>query len=137
MRKYDDPRLRDTRGPIVDAALIWAATPLTTVRLRAVQQIDETTVEGSSGVVTRRATVEVQHDFRRYLSLIASATFSEVDYKGIRLREEGFAGSLRLDYRFTRSIALRASFTHERLNSTAPGSDYTANVYLVGLRFQR
>ena len=31
---------------------------------------------------------------------------------------------------------VRASFTHERLKSTDPGDDYTANVYLVGLRFQ-
>jgi hypothetical protein len=63
-------------------------------------------------------------------------TLSEADYRGIDLREEGFAGSVKLDYRLTRSIALRASFTHERLKSTDPGDDYTANVYLVGLRFQ-
>jgi hypothetical protein len=31
---------------------------------------------------------------------------------------------------------VRASFTHERLQSTAPGSDYTANIVLVGLRMQ-
>jgi hypothetical protein len=31
---------------------------------------------------------------------------------------------------------LRASFTHERLKSTDPGSDYSANTYLVGVRFQ-
>jgi hypothetical protein len=78
----------------------------------------------------------VQHDLRRNLSLIAAATFSEADYRGIDLREEGFVGSLKLDYRLTRSVALRASFTHERLRSADPGSDYTANVYLVGLRFQ-
>ena len=33
-RSYEDPRLRDLRGPLVDAALIWSATPLTTVRLQ-------------------------------------------------------------------------------------------------------
>jgi hypothetical protein len=33
-------------------------------------------------------------------------------------------------------VVLRASFTHERLKSTSPGADYTANTYLVGLRFQ-
>lgn len=135
-RNYDDARLKELRGPLADGALIWAATPLTTVRLRANADIGDTSLEESNGVLSRRATLEVQHDLRRNLSLIGSATLTEADYRGIHLREEGFAGSVKLDYRLTRSVALRASFTHERLKSTDPGSDYTANVYLVGLRFQ-
>jgi hypothetical protein len=87
-------------------------------------------------VLFSRATLEVQHDLRRNLSLIGAITVSDADYRGVDLREEGFAGSVKLDYRLTRSVALRASFTHERLKSSGEGSDYTANVYLVGLRFQ-
>jgi hypothetical protein len=136
VRSYEDRRLKDLQGPLLDGALIWSATPLTTVRLRAGTQIAETTIEGSSGALASRATLEVQHDLRRNLSLIGSATFSQSDYRGIDLREDGFAGSVKLDYRLTRSVALRASFTHERLKSTDPSDDYTANVYLVGLRFQ-
>jgi hypothetical protein len=135
-RDYEDVRLRELRGPIADGALIWAPTPLTTVRLRGTTEIGDTSLEESNGVLFSRATLEVQHDLRRNLSLIGSVTVSEADYRGIRLREEGFEGSVKLDYRLTRSIALRASFTHERLKSTEPGDDYTANVFLVGLRFQ-
>jgi hypothetical protein len=135
-RKYEDERLSDLRGPLVDGAVIWSATPLTTVRLRGGTQLGETSIVGSSGALISRATLEVQHDLRRNLSLIGSATLAETDYRGIDLREEGFAGTARLEYRLTRSVALRASFTHERLKSTDPSSDYTANVYLVGLRFQ-
>jgi hypothetical protein len=135
-RTYEDARLKDLRGPLVEAAVIWEATPLTTVRLRGSTQIADTSIADSPGALVSRATVELQHDLRRNLSLIGALTFSEADYKQIDLREEGFAASIKLDYRFTRSVALRASFTHERLKSTDPGSDYTANVYLVGLRFQ-
>ncbi|MDQ4136065.1 MAG: outer membrane beta-barrel protein, partial [Pseudomonadota bacterium] len=135
-RDYEDERIRELRGPIADGALIWAPTPLTTVRLRGTTELGDTSVEESNGVQVSRATFEVQHDLRRNISLIGSLTLSEADYQGIRLREEGFEGSVKLDYRLTRSVALRASFTHERLKSTEPGSDYTANVYLVGLRFQ-
>jgi hypothetical protein len=135
-RDYEDVRLRELRGPIADGALIWAPTPLTTVRLRGSTEIADTSVEDSNGILFSRASLEVQHDLRRNLSLIGSVSVSEADYRGIDLREEGFAGSVKLDYRLTRSVALRASFTHERLKSTDPGSDYTANVYLVGLRFQ-
>jgi len=135
-RDYEDVRIRELRGPIADGALIWAPAPLTTVRLRGSTEMSDTSIEESNGVLFSRATVEVQHDLRRNLSLIGAVTLSEADYRGIDLREEGFAGSVKLDYRLTRSIALRASFTHERLKSTDPGDDYTANVYLVGLRFQ-
>ena len=135
-RDYEDVRLGELRGPIAEGALIWAPTPLTTVRLRGGSEIGETSVAEANGVLFSRATLEVQHDLRRNLSLIGAVTVSEADYSGVRLREEGLAGSIKLDYRLTRSVALRASFTHERLKSTDPGSDYTANVVLVGLRFQ-
>jgi hypothetical protein len=135
-RTYEDERLKDLRGPVGEAALVWSATPLTTVRLRGAAAIEETTIANASGAVATRATLEVQHDLRRNLSLTAAATVAEADYRGVRLREETRAASLRVDYKLTRSVALRASFTHERLTSTAPGADYTANVYLVGLRFQ-
>ncbi len=44
--------------------------------------------------------------------------------------------SLRMDYRITRALALRASYAHERLKSTSPNSDYTADVVLIGARYQ-
>jgi hypothetical protein len=136
VRKYDDNRLKDLRGPIVEAALIWSPTALTTVRLRGSTQLGETSLAESSGALLSQATLEVQHDLRRNVSIIGAVTFSETEYQGVQLKEDGFAGTVRLDYRLTRSVAVRASFTHERLNSSEPGSDYTATVYLVGLRFQ-
>ena len=51
--------------------------------------------------------------------------------------EKYFAGTLRAEYNLTRTVAVRASYTFEHLKSTSVGSDYTANVFLLGLRFQR
>lgn len=135
-RSYDDPRLRDLRGPLVDAALIWSATPLTTVRLKTESRIDETTILNSSGALVRRASLEVQHELRRNLSVTGLLGLAETDYDGVTLKEETLTAGARLEYKLARSVVLRASFTHERLKSTAPGSDYTANTYLLGLRFQ-
>ena len=60
-----------------------------------------------------------------------------LDDPDVSLVEDGFAGSVKLDWKLTRALAVRASFTHERLRSTSPGDDYTANVFLLGLRLQR
>jgi hypothetical protein len=135
-RHYEDPRLRDLSGPIFDAALAWAVTPLTTVRARAQTTLDESTIPNASGAVTSRATLEVQHDLRRNLRLTAAITAGETNYRGISLREDAVGASLKLDYRLTRWLAFRASIAHERLNSSAPGADYKATTYLVGLRYQ-
>ena len=133
-RAYVDPRLRDLTGPVIDAAVLWAATPLTTVRVGAGTSVTETDVAGASGILTQRGTLEVTHDLRRNLRLTLAGALTTNDYQGVRITEHGAAASVRLDYRLTRWLGLRASYTHETLRSTAAGSSYSANVYLVGLR---
>lgn len=135
-RKYDDTRLKNLRGFVGDAAILWSPTPLTTVTLRGTAELGDTTIAGSSGTTVRRATLEVAHALRRNLTVTGFTNFSRTEYDGQGLREDYMNVGARLEYKLTRTFAVRASFTHERLNSTAQGSDYTANVSLVGLRVQ-
>lgn len=135
-RRYEDARLKNLRGIVGDAALIWTPTPLTTVTLRGSSELGDTTVAGSSGTTARRVSLEVAHALRRNLTVTGFTSLARTDYEGQGLREINTMVGARLEYRLTRTFAVRASFTHERLNSTAQGSDYTANVSLVGLRVQ-
>jgi hypothetical protein len=48
-RKYEDPRLSNLNGPLVDASLIYTPTPLTKITLRGTTAFDETSVFNSSG----------------------------------------------------------------------------------------
>lgn len=136
-RRYDDKRLGDLRGPVFDAALIWTATPLTTVTLKASTELGETNIANASGAIRRKASVEISHALLRNLTLAATASLSEADYRGTDLTERSFSAGLRADYNLTRSVVVRGSFTHERLKSSAANSDYTANTFLLGLRLQR
>lgn len=135
-RQYDDPRLKNLTSPLVDASIVWAATPITNVRLGAQTTVDETTVIGSNGVIDSRLTLEVAHDLRRNLTITPAITLFENDYKGVSITERGYSASLRADYRLTRQVAIRASYLHEELKSSVVGSDYSANVFLVGMRLQ-
>ncbi|WP_066479194.1 outer membrane beta-barrel protein [Bosea sp. WAO] len=135
-RKYEDARLKNLRGMVGDAAILWTPTPLTTVTLRGTAELGDTTIAGSSGTTARRVSLEIAHALRRNLTVTGFTTFQRTDYEGQGLREDLSTIGARLDYRLTRTFSVRASFTHERLNSTQPGSDYTANVSLVGLRMQ-
>jgi hypothetical protein len=136
-RKYEDPRLSNLNGPLVDASLIYTPTPLTKVTLRGTTSFEETSVQNASGAVVRRLTLEVSHALLRNVTLTALGTFQDTQYRGVTLEEKYFNGTLRAEYNLTRTVAVRASYTFEKLKSTSIGNDYTANVFLLGLRFQR
>jgi hypothetical protein len=136
-RHYEDARLPDLRGPIAEGSLLWSVTPLTNVRLTLNSALDETTLVNSSGTVSQRARVEITHDLWRNLTLGASLAFGTNDYRGINLKEDTLTVGAKADYRLTRELVFRTSFTHERLKSTTTGADYTANIFLAGLRLQR
>lgn len=135
-RKYDDNRLRNLKGFVGDAAILWSPTPLTTVTLRGTSELGDTTIAGSSGTRVHRASLEIAHALRRNLIVTGIGVFSRTVYEGPNPREDYSSLGARIEYKLTRTFSVRASFTHERLNSTAPGSDYTANVSQVGLRVQ-
>ena len=135
-RTYDDKRLSDLRGVVGDAALIWSATPLTTVTLRGATELADTTVPNVSGSINRRLGVEVAHALRRNWTVTGFANVSRSGFEGNGLTEDTYQIGVRTEYKLTRTTSIRASFTHERLKSTAVGSDYTANIVLVGLRMQ-
>jgi len=73
-RVYVDPRLPNLNAPTIDAKLIYAATPLTTVNLTAATYISETTLAYASGAVSRSVSLNVTHALRRDLTLSATTT---------------------------------------------------------------
>jgi hypothetical protein len=136
IRRFDDPRLTELRGPIVDGALTWIVSPLTTLRLRGVTQFEETTIADAAGGLTRRISAELTHAFLRNLVFNAQASFSVTDFQGISRKDDTFRAGMGLDYSLTRNLVARASVTHERTTSNAPGNNLSANVFLFGLRLQ-
>lgn len=136
-RRYEDPTLEDISGLIVDASLVWRATGLTTVTLKANSEIGETTLAGASGVFHRQASVTVDHAFRRWLIGTVGASYGIEDYVGTGRRDDRIGLLAGLTYYFNRYAALKGEFRHERLRSTVPGDDYTANIVMLGLRLQR
>ncbi len=147
-RDYKDYRLVKLRGPTLDAALIYTATPLTTVTLRGSTTTNETTVPNASGAIARKAQVEIQHDLLRNVRITGQASYQVTSYQGQNI-SSSFTGSstglnerlttagVKAEYSLTRTVVVKASYAYERLKTTVPGADYTANIFLLGLRLQR
>ena len=136
-RAYQDARLPDMRAPLIDASLIWSATPLTTLTAKAQTSLADTMTPGASGAVARAFTLDVAHALTRAVTLGASAGYSSDDYVGVALRDATVSLGLRAEYHLSRDLVLKASATRQQYASSAPNSNYIANVFMLGLRLQR
>lgn len=136
-RNYEDPSLRELRGYIADASLVWSPTALTNVKLTAASTADESTLSGVSGVLKRDVGVAVDHSFRRNLVGTAKLGYGVDDYDGISREDRRMLASAGLVYKLSRTTQVKGEFRQEWLRSNAPGNDYTASIVMVGLRWQR
>ncbi len=136
-RSYADPTLSDVQGMVYDASLVWLASGLTTLRVNATSGIEETSVLNASGVLRNDVRFTVEHALRRWLVASASIGWMRDDYVGTALVNDYLRTSAALTYSLNRSLALKAEYRNERFFSSVPGTDYTANIGLIGIRLQR
>ncbi|MGL4637051.1 MAG: outer membrane beta-barrel protein [Beijerinckiaceae bacterium] len=136
LRRFEDQRLRELRGPVVEGSLAWAVSPLTTVRLRGTTEFEETTQAGSSGSVTRRLSAELSHAFLRNLVFNTGASFARADFNGITRRDDTLRANFGFDYSVNRNLVLRANYAHERSTSNVVGNNISSNIWLFGARLQ-
>ena len=135
-RDYADPRLNRLEGLLTTASLVWTPTPLTTAKFLSDTQIAETTLPGTSGVLSRTYTVEVDHDFRRWLTGIGKFTYGTLDYQGDNRSDKIYTLSGDLIYKLNRNIWIKGNVSHNVLESSSPGSSSKSTVVMLGVRLQ-
>ena len=135
-RDYVDTRLNRLEGLLVASSLVWTATPLTTAKFSSNTSIDETTLPGTSGVLTHTYTVEVDHDFRRWLTAIGKFTYGTLDYQGDVRRDKIYSASGDLIYKLNRNLWLKGTLRRDILDSNILGSSSASTVVMLGVRLQ-
>jgi hypothetical protein len=133
-RSYDDARLAALSGPIADASIKWAVTPLLSATLKAASSFDETTLLGSSGAITHRVSLDLKHQLLRNLALGAGLSYSTSRYDGVDRSDETTSGTLNAEYRLNRTLSTRFAYTYTRGLSSVLGEGYTSSVWLLGLK---
>lgn len=137
-RSYQDPRLERLSGLLTSASLVWTPTALSTVTLTADSAINESTLPGVPGVLTRDYGVQLDHAFRRWLVGTIKLGFGTSAYQGTldRFDRRAYAEG-DLVYKLTRTVQVKASVRQEWLRSNVAGADTDATVVMLGMRFQR
>jgi hypothetical protein len=136
-RHYQDPNLQDLSGVVADASLKWEATGLTTATLTASSRGEEVVAAGVSGALRRDVGLQVDHAFRRWLIGTLKFGYGFDKYFGDGRNDQRTSLGAAIVYKLNREIWLRGEYRYDQLRSNAPGVDYDANVFLVGLKLQR
>jgi hypothetical protein len=135
-RDYVDPRLDRLQGLLTSASLTWTATPLTTVKFYSDTQIAETTLPGTSGVLTHTYTAEVDHDFRRWLTAIGKFTYGTLDYQGDNRTDKIYTLEGDLVYKMTRNLWIKGTLRRDILDSNVAGASSASTLVMLGVRLQ-
>jgi hypothetical protein len=135
-RSYVDPRLDRLQGLLTAASLTWSATPLTTAKFYSTTSIDETTLPGTSGILTHLYTVEVDHDFRRWLTAIGKFSYGTLDYQGDGRSDTTYSIEGDVIYKLTRNLWVKGTLRRDTLDSNIAGASSAATVMMVGVRVQ-
>jgi hypothetical protein len=106
------------------------------VTLAATSSIDETTLAGVSGALSRDYSLQVDHAFRRWLIGTAKVGTGTTDYDGTRFDRRYFAEG-DLVYKLSRTFQIKAQVRQDWLVSSINGANSSATVVMLGVRAQR
>lgn len=135
-RSYDDATLASIEALIFNADINWHVTALTTLRVLAMSTIEETTQNNSAGVVQHVLGIGIDHEWLRNLILGVDVLYTMEDFEGISRKDSVFEAALGLEYFFNRRLSARAGWRHVRRESNIAGSDFSNNIFGLGMQLQ-
>ena len=133
----DEQSLEDISGLILNAALEWQASALTTVRFDAETEVAETTQVDSAGSLIRTAVVSVEHAFRQNMIAGMALGYELEEFSGSGVEDEEYTVGLSGEYRLNRAVALIANYQFTKSTSSEPNEDYVENEFRLGMRLRR
>jgi hypothetical protein len=89
-----------------------------------------------SGVLTHTYTIEVDHDFRRWLTAIGKFTYGTLDYQGDNRTDTTYTLEGDLIYKMTRNLWIKGTLRRDILGSNVAGASSASTVVMLGVRLQ-
>ena len=81
-RNYQDPRLPQAEAPLIDASLIWAVTPLTTLTLKAQSALNDSILADASADINHTYTIDLSHALTRALTIGLDGSYATDEFVG-------------------------------------------------------
>ena len=80
--------------------------------------------------------IEVDHDFRRWLTAIGRFTYGTYQYQGDNRFDRTYSVAGDLIYKMNRTLWVKGTLRRDWLDSNIPGNSTASTVALVGVRVQ-
>lgn len=143
-RNYSDPRFKTFKRAAYNAALTWYPTELTSVRVSADRQGQETVVAGYAGYFANTFTFRAEHELMRTLKINVGGRYIINNYlrSGIvavpRRQEKYYTASGGLKYAFSRNLSAGLGYEWTKKSSLAitPGSAFNRNRLSANINIQ-
>jgi hypothetical protein len=136
VRQYQDVMLPPVSGFIADANLTWTITKATAIQFGAKSQVAEITDAGTSGVLKRDVTVEVDHQFQPWLIGTLTTGYGKDVFVGTTRVDDRYFMDIGMLYKVSRLLQLKANVRQESTRSNAMENNLNATVVQVGARVQ-
>jgi len=136
VRQYQDMMLRPVSGFIADANLVWQFSKETTIQFGAKSQVAEIAEAGTSGVLRRDGTIEIDHQFQPWLIGTVTAGYGQDQFVGTTRVDDRYFMDIGMLYKVSRMLQLKANLRQERTRSNIQENNLTATVVQVGARIQ-
>jgi hypothetical protein len=139
-RDYELP-LGDISGFDYGVDLTWYATELMTVRLAAIHEINDTTLEEASGSKDRIFSAGLDYEVLRNVIAQGNLSYTNSDFHGGGRVDDTVAAGLSVRYLINRFMSARIQYQYSQRDSSVDssifGQDFTDNTVMFGLRLQR
>ena len=136
VRQYQDMMLRPVSGFIADANLVWQFSKETTIQFGAKSQVVEIAEAGTSGVLKRDGTIEIDHQFQPWLIGTLTAGYGQDQFAGTTRVDDRYFLDVGMLYKVSRLLQLKANVRQESTRSNMQENNLTATVVQVGARIQ-
>jgi len=136
VRQYQDMMLRPVSGFIADANLVWQFSKETTIQFGAKSQVTEIAEAGTSGVLKRDGTIEVDHQFQPWLIGTLTAGYGQDQFVGTTRVDDRYFVDIGMLYKVSRWLQIKANLRHESTQSNVQANNLNATVVQVGARIQ-
>lgn len=134
-RQYDDPRLKDINGFSYSVDLLWNATSLTSVQLRAARTIEDTASTVVAGNTRDQVQLTVEHELYRNVLLTTNLNYSEFSPNGPGVGGEEFGAALTARYRVDRRWTINGRLGYNQRTSANPSLAFNATTGLIGVGY--
>jgi hypothetical protein len=134
-RRYVDPRLKDVNGFSYSVDLLWNATPLTSLRLRAARSIEDTASTIVAGNTRDEVQLVVEHELYRNVLVTATTRYAEFSPNGPGIGGQEFSAGLTTRYRLDRRWSLDGRLNYNQRSSPNPALAFNATSGQIGVAY--